>query len=64
MDLVAIESPTLRIPLTGKPAEFFDISLYIIVSREHLQVVANQLIQAFAQRFRSLPRTIHDFLVD
>src|SRR5271170_4763665 len=51
MNLVAVEAPAAGVALTGKTPELCDAAFGIVPTGDGLQVVADQLIKAFAQGF-------------
>ena len=64
MDLVAIEAPAARVTSARKMLEFFDTSLGMVSTGQLLQVVANQLVQAFPQRLRLFSSAGDNLLID
>ena len=51
VNLVAAESPAMRMALTGKPPELFDVLLGIVFASDGLEVVADHLIETLAESF-------------
>jgi hypothetical protein len=49
MNLVAVKAPAVRVPLRREPPELLDGLFRVIAARQLLQVIADQLIKAFAQ---------------
>jgi len=64
MNLVSIEAPAARMASARKPFELFNTPLGIVSAGHRLQVVANQLIEAFAQSFGLLASASDELLVD
>ena len=64
MDFVSIETPAPRVSLAGKLPEFLDTSIGIVAAGDFLQIVANQLIEAFPESLRTLAGAGGDLLVD
>src|SRR6266850_6391867 len=64
MDLVPIKAPATRVALPRKAAEFVNTLFWIVAARQLLQVVANQLIQAFPERLRPLASPRGELFVD
>lgn len=64
MNLISIETPTARVATTGKTPELLDTAVGIVAARKLLQVVADQLIQAFAERVGFLPRAGDKLRID
>jgi len=52
MDLVPVEAPAAGMALAGETLEFFDAALGIVSASDGLQVVADQLVEAFAKGLR------------
>src|SRR5260370_34868491 len=50
MNLVPVELPAARVALTGEALELFDATLGVVSADDGLQVVADELVQAFARR--------------
>lgn len=51
MDLVSVEPPAPRVALAGESPEFLDALFRIVGTGQLLQIVADQLIEAFAKGF-------------
>ena len=64
MNLVPVKPPSPRMTLTRESLELLDAALGVVPSRNRLQVVADQLVQAFAESFRLLTRTCHQLIVN
>jgi hypothetical protein len=54
MNLVAVKAPAARVTFPGKPPELLDALFGVIAARQLLQVIADQLIEAFAESVRLL----------
>src|SRR3982074_3126345 len=52
MNFVAIEVPAAGVAASGEALELFDAALGVVSAGNGLQVVAAELVQAFAKRFR------------
>ena len=52
MNFIAVEAPAFGVAKPGKAAEFFDAAFGIVATRQLLQVVSDQLIQAFSEGVR------------
>ena len=63
MNFVAIKAPTTGVALAGKLFEFFDAALRIVAICDSLQIIADELVQAFAQCFGLLARAGHELFV-
>jgi len=64
MNLVAIEAPAARVAATREALELLDAPLRIVTARQPLQVVANKLIEALAERVRLLSGANYKLLID
>lgn len=64
MNLVPIEAPSARVPLTRETIELRNASLGIVPTSDSLQVVPNHLIKTLSQRFGFLPGTSHELVFD
>jgi len=64
MNLVAIEAPAARMAFTGKTPEFFDAALGVVSASYGLQVVADELVEAFAEGFGFLAGAGDELVVD
>lgn len=64
MDLVSVETPAARISLSRKSLEFRNALLGIVAASYPLQVVAYELIEAFAECIRSFTSTDYKLLVN
>src|SRR5258706_11030731 len=64
MDLVPFKTPATRVALPRKAPEFVNTPLRIVAARQLLQVVANQLIQAFPERLRPLAGPRSELFID
>jgi hypothetical protein len=64
MNLIAVEAPAMGMTATGKTPELVDAAFGIVGTRESLQVVANQLIEALAEGAGSLAGLGNELLVD
>jgi hypothetical protein len=54
MNFVAIKAPAAGVALTGEALELCDAALGVVSAGDGLQVVADQLVEAFAEGFRLL----------
>src|ERR1700756_3228379 len=63
MNLVAIEAPAAGVAFARESLQLLDTRVGIVISCQLLQVFANQLIQAFPDRRRPLPRPPYQFFV-
>ncbi len=64
MDFVAIEPPAAGVALAGKAAKFGDALVGIVATRELLQVVADELVEAFAEGVGALAGAVDQLLID
>jgi len=64
MSLVAIEALAVGIARTRQPLELLDEAFGVVLTRQLLQVVPNELIQALAQSLSFLSGACHRLLVD
>jgi hypothetical protein len=64
VNFVAIKTPPAGVALAGKAFELFNAAFGIVSASDILQVVPDQLIQAFAQGFRFLAGTGHELIVN
>src|ERR1700722_5165101 len=63
VNLIAVEAPSAGMSLAGELLEFLDAALGIVPTSDCLQVVADELVQALAERF-GLFTSAGDELVD
>ncbi len=61
---MAIKTPAAGVAASGKALEFRDAALRVVSAGNGLQVVANQLIQAFPESLRFLSRPRDELIVD
>ena len=64
MNLVAIEAPAAGVAPTREALELLDAPLRIVTARQPLQVVADKLIEALAERVRLLSGANYKLLID
>jgi hypothetical protein len=64
VNFVAVEAPSAGMALSREAFEFFDAALGIVSADDGLQVVANELIQAFAESLGFLAGSGDELLVD
>ena len=64
MNLVAIEAPAARVAPTREALELLNAPLRIVTARQPLQVVADKLIEAFAEGVRLLSGASYKLLID
>lgn len=64
MDFFAVEAPAAGVAASGKALEFFDAALGIISAGDSLQVVADHLIEALAQRLGLLAGAGHELIIE
>lgn len=57
MNLISVKAPATRVPLAGQPPDFVDALLWIVAASQTLQIIADQLIQAFPKSLRFFART-------
>ena len=64
MDLVAVEAPATRVPLSGQALELFNAAFRIVVPIDGLEILANHLVQALSQGFRLFAGAGDEMIVD
>jgi len=64
MNLVAVKAPAARVTFPGKPPELLDALFGVIAARQLLQVIADQLIEAFAESVRLLASAGNNLIID
>jgi hypothetical protein len=64
MNFVSIEAPSARVALARELPEFLNASLRVIAASQLLQVVADHLIETFAQGIRLLPGTGDELFIN
>ncbi|HEV2471012.1 MAG TPA: hypothetical protein VGS78_17610 [Candidatus Sulfotelmatobacter sp.] len=64
MDLVSIEAPPDGVAPTGESLELGNTALDVVAARNRLQIIANQLVQAFAHRVGTLSGLRQELLVN
>ena len=64
MDLVAVESPVLRVPQSGETAELRDFFLSRGLGSEILQVMPNELVQTHTLALGNLLGSLSELLID
>ena len=64
MSLVAIETLAMRVAGARQALELLDPALGIVAASQFLQVIANQLVEAFSESLRPLPGTRDGLLVN
>jgi len=64
MNLVAVKAPAARVTFPGKPPELLDALFGVIAARQLLQVIADQLIEAFAESVCLLASAGNDLIID
>lgn len=64
MNLISIESPALRVSITGQTQELFNRTRRIILIGESPNVVSNNLIQAGARRLRLPARLLYQPVIN
>src|SRR4029077_396127 len=64
MNLVPVELPAAGVALTGKALELFDATLGVVSAGDGLQVVADELVQAFAKRLRFFARAGNELVIE
>jgi hypothetical protein len=63
MNLVAVETPSARVALSGKFPELLDAPLGIIAASQPLQIITDQLIETLAKRLRFFAGTSNGLLI-
>src|SRR5260370_16054190 len=63
MNFVAIEAPAAGVAASRETIEFFDAALGVVSAGDGLQVVADELVQAFAEGFGFLAGSGNELVI-